>query len=276
MKLVVVTVVRGRHDHLANQHLWLARGRVVPDHVVVVSLADEEIARVVDAGPMRDRAVVVPLPVSGPLPLAEARNRGAQRAWQLGADVCVFLDVDCLPGPGLLEAYATAHQETAAPAVLCGPVSYLPPPGPDGYDEIAILSAEPHAARPAPPDGAVERDDRWELFWSLSFALDRLTWDAVGWFDERYLGYGAEDTDFGQRARHAGAELLWVGGARAYHQWHPVSQPPVEHLDDIVVNANRFREVWGWFPMTGWLEEFARRGLAELDETEERWVVVAG
>ena len=59
MNLVVVTAARGRHAHLAAQHEWLARGRVLPDHVIVVSLGDEEIARVVEGGPMRDRAVVV-------------------------------------------------------------------------------------------------------------------------------------------------------------------------------------------------------------------------
>ncbi|MGZ5403789.1 MAG: glycosyltransferase family 2 protein, partial [Nocardioides sp.] len=86
------------------------------------------------------------------------------------------------------------------------------------------------------------------------------------------VGYGAEDTDFAQRARRAGATMWWVGGALAHHQWHPVSDPPVEHLDDVVRNANLFHRRWGWFPMTGWLEAFARRGLADYDG--ESWVVL--
>ena len=36
------------------------------------------------------------------------------------------------------------------------------------------------------------------LFWSLSFALDAGDWDALGGFCEDYVGYGGEDTDFGQ------------------------------------------------------------------------------
>jgi hypothetical protein len=67
--------------------------------------------------------------------------------------------------------------------------------------------------------------------------------------------------------------MWWVGGARAYHQWHPVSDPPVEHVEDIVRNANLFHERWGWFPMEGWLTAFAERGLAVLDEERRAWRV---
>ena len=47
------------------------------------------------------------------------------------------------------------------------------------------------------------------------------------------VGYGAEDTDLGQRFRALGLGLGWVGDAPAYHQHHPVSDPPVEHVADI-------------------------------------------
>ncbi len=57
---------------------------------------------------------------------------------------------------------------------------------------------------------------------------------------EQYIGYGAEDTDFGQVAASRGIALTWVGGAWAYHQYHPGSDPPVQHLTDIVRNAAIF------------------------------------
>lgn len=40
-------------------------------------------------------------------------------------------------------------------------------------------------------------------------------------------------------------KLTWVGGADAYHQFHPVSDPPVEHPDDILINAGVFHRRWG-------------------------------
>jgi GT2 family glycosyltransferase len=83
----------------------------------------------------------------------------------------------------------------------------------------------PHPGRPAPRDGDVTTSTDYELFWSLSFALTSSTWRTVGGFCEDYRGYGAEDTDFAQRARVAGVPMRWVGGAHAYHQFHPVSGP---------------------------------------------------
>jgi N-acetylglucosaminyl-diphospho-decaprenol L-rhamnosyltransferase len=269
----VVTIVRGRHDHLARQQQWLARGRALPERVLIVSMGDPDLSDVVAEGPLKSRTDVLLLDDNVPLALAAARNAGARAAWAGGAALCVFLDVDCLPGPGLLGAYEAAHRSSTEPAVLCGPVAYLPQPGPGGYAGCDVESATPHPARPAPRPGATIRDDRWELFWSLSFALGRRSWDCVGGFDEAYVGYGGEDTDFGQRARAAGAHLYWVGGARAGHQWHPKSDPPVEHLHDIVANANRFYARWGWFPMTGWLEEFHRRGLVTLEKDASAWTV---
>ena len=40
-----------------------------------------------------------------------------------------------------------------------------------------------------------------------------------------------------------------------------MSVPPVEHVADIVRNARLFHDVWGTWPMQGWLDEFERRGL---------------
>ncbi|WP_197674760.1 glycosyltransferase family 2 protein [Pedococcus dokdonensis] len=111
------------------------------------------------------------------------------------------------------------------------------------------------------------------LFWSLSFAVTARDWTVLNGFDEAFTGYGGEDTDFGQRLAAASGELLWVGGAAAYHQHHASQVPPIAHLHSIVRNANLFHDRWGWFPMEGWLSEFAARGLAELDEGAGRWRV---
>jgi hypothetical protein len=61
-----------------------------------------------------------------------------------------------------------------------------------------------------------------------------------------------------------GLDLGWLGDARAYHQHHPTQDPPVQHLHAILRNARLFHERWGWWPMSGWLEAFAQRGLVEL------------
>jgi hypothetical protein len=118
------------------------------------------------------------------------------------------------------------------------------------------------APRPAPA----------ELFWSLSYAVGSATWERCGGYCEEYVGYGGEDTDLGRSLLAQGIGLGWTGDARAYHQHHPVSSPPVEHLHDVLRNGRLFRDRWGEWPMRGWLEQFERRGLVRRDGAE--WVLV--
>ena len=106
----------------------------------------------------RDRsptARVVDVPCDTHLPLARARNRGASVAFhELGAELVIFLDVDCLAGATLLRGYRDGWRRTGpTPRVLSGPVSYLDPPGPDGYRAAELAAARPHPARPAPAPG---------------------------------------------------------------------------------------------------------------------------
>jgi hypothetical protein len=45
----------------------------------------------------------------------------------------------------------------------------------------------------------------------------------------------------------------------------------VQHLHDIIRNAAIFHRRWGWWPMTGWLREFERRGLIVFDDRTQTW-----
>ncbi|MFS0866280.1 galactosyltransferase-related protein [Microbacterium sp. 179-B 1A2 NHS] len=242
-----------RLTHLRNQLGALAGGSGVIR--VVVWLGDDE-------PPALDAEVVVRV-APGPdgLRLAAARNAGARAARAAGARLLIFLDADCVPGPRLLDRYREASTRHPS-AVLCGPVTYLPP----GIDAVAPASlvplTSPHPARPAPADGEerVGTMTEYALFWSLSFAVTGAVWDRAGGFDEAYEGYGGEDTDFAFRLRAAGVPLVWVGGAHAYHQYHETSSPPWQHLDDILRNGELFARRWGEWPMLGWLRAFEEAG----------------
>jgi GT2 family glycosyltransferase len=276
-RTAVVTIAHGRHEHLRGQGWGLLGQTQPPDDYVVVAMGDADIADV--AREQHPNALVVELSADRhDLPLAEARNLGAEVAVAAGAELLVFLDVDCIPEPSLVQRYAAVLASRAGPAplVACGEVRYLPPVAhPSDYRTPGLADrAEPHPARPVPgPDAVLEGADV-RLFWSLSFALTAADWTLLDGFDAAYSGYGAEDTDFGQRLAAAHGELLWVGGAAAYHQHHATEVPPVRHLHSIVRNANVFHDRWGWYPMEGWLAEFRARHLAELDATG-RWRVSA-
>ena len=254
IRAAVVTIAHGRHDHLAMQDRSLAAGTRLPDERVLVAIDDVELCS------WPGFVMTTPTTEEG-LPLAAARNLGVETALDLGCDVVICLDVDCIAGAELVAAYAEAalrHPDV----VWSGPVTYLPPPPSSGYDLERLPALDrPHPARPAPRPGQVVFDAAPELFWSLSFACSAQAWRRSGGFCEDYVGYGGEDTDFGRSATRRGLRLGWLGGARAYHQWHAVSSPPVEHLDSILRNAATYHRRWGAWPMEGWLREFEQRGL---------------
>lgn len=257
-RTAVVTVVHGRHDHLREQRRVLQMVSPRTPHFIV-AMDDAEIDDVVATSEHASILHIERDPRG--LPLAKARNVGVEAALASGCDLVVLLDVDCVPGPQLVAAYERAAWR-APDALLAGPVTYLGeseeiPADPWGLDHLT----DPHEARPTPSDGEIQRGGDHDLFWSLSCAVAPATWRLLGGFHEEYVGYGGEDTDFGRTARSRGVDLVWVGGAHAYHQFHPVSRPPVEHVADIVRNAALFRRRWREWPMPGWLDEFERRGL---------------
>ncbi|MEP6648358.1 MAG: galactosyltransferase-related protein [Lapillicoccus sp.] len=280
--IAVVTLAHGRHEHLAAQMEAAGRSTLLPDLFVVAAMDDPELRSVVDRvgattpAARHTRVVSVPGGASG-LPLARARNMAAAAAVGDGADVLVFLDVDCLPSSQLVGRYAEAVASSdgpgARPRVFAGTVHYLParPAGQERYSPGDLLASTAHPARPMPGLDEIRVAENLMMFWSLSFAMSTGDWSAVGGFDEDYEGYGGEDTDYAMRLSAHGGRLYWVGGAACYHQHHEVEDPPVRHVADIVNNSNRFRARWGYFPMEGWLSEFAARGLIRRTGSPPTW-----
>lgn len=257
VRTAVITVVRGRHEHLAMQERGLASSWTKAGLRCIVSMSDPAIRQLAPG----DAEVIDCDEATGELPLARARNLGARRSIELGAELLIFLDVDCVPGRSMIGRYIDAYRRLGGSALFGGPVTYLGP-SQDGYRlECLPTLTNPHPARPAPADGVLVAENDHNLFWSLSFAVSATTWRAIGGFCEQYVGYGAEDTDFAATAAARGVPLFWVGGAHAYHQYHPVSDPPIEHLAAIVSNARVFHQRWGRWPMPDWLDAFERSGV---------------
>ncbi|GLK54577.1 GT2 family glycosyltransferase [Methylopila capsulata] len=250
--LSVLTLARNRTPHLLNLLEGLRRSDRRPHELVVVDMNDSALALPPAPFPVR----VARLP-DRTLPLAGARNRAARLA--TGCRL-LFLDADCIPSAGLVDAIETALDETDA--LICPEALYLGPDDARGpWTEGALRAAgRAHPVRPFPAEG-LRPELNPGLFWSLAFGVRRATFEALGGFDETFVGYGGEDTDFGLTAQAAGTPLLFLGGAPAFHQHHPVSDPPIEHLADIVRNAELFHAKWRRWPMEGWLAAFEAMGL---------------
>lgn len=255
--LSVLTLVKNREPHLVQLVEGLRRSAVPPAELVVVDMSDIPVAQPDAPFPVRIHRLE-----TSTLPLAAARNLAAGYA---RFPHLLFLDVDCIPMAQCVGRMAAALD--GDDALLCADIRYLGPDAARGdWTETALLAdGRAHPVRSFPKTG-IRRESNPGLFWSLAFAIRRSRFDALGGFDEAFVGYGAEDTDFGFRAARGGALLLFVGGAIACHQYHDGYEPPVQHLDDVVRNAAVFHDRWGWWPMQGWLDGFVAMGLIDRSE----------
>ncbi|NOJ59301.1 galactosyltransferase-related protein [Arthrobacter sp. 260] len=260
----VLVISSHRDQHLTNLVYGLNRSTLKPTELVIVYMDQPNPATIESSIPVR--VVHISPTGSSTLPLAAARNAAAQAA---STDTLIFLDVDCIPASTLCETllrdlHSVGGLVMAQPRYL-GPAGFPPAEGDDGLMRASI----PHHARTslAPPGGEPPAaTDRYELFWSLGFAVTAADFELIGGFDESFTGYGGEDTDFSFTARNKGVRLSF-SSATMFHQHHGVSRPPLQHFADIVANSQVFNEKWGRWPMTGWLAAFTDRGyLRWMDE----------
>jgi hypothetical protein len=237
----VLTLVKGREGHLRHLLAGLVGGQRWPDRCVIVDMGERPLALPELPFPV----TLHRMPQAG-LPLAAARNAAAQLA---GTPALIFLDVDCIPAPDLVARLA---QDVArAAALVCCEVLYLPAQAASAGADPQRLRAlgKRHPLRQFPAAG-MRQEANAGLFWSLAFASRRSVFERLGGFDEAYVGYGAE-----------AVPLLFTASTVAFHQHHPIYDPPLQHFSDIVANANRFRQRHGIWPMDGWLQAFAAMGL---------------
>lgn len=264
-KVSVVTIARGRIDHLDRLLVGLSRQSAPVPEVVVVEMGGPSLASAVSRYSGASRLVPMAIPDGDPLPLAAARNAGADRAT---GEVLVFLDVDCVPGVDLVASLVAALGDGGT--VASAQVSYLPPGSPADEEWTETDLRRAGRFHPVRPEVRADAPLAAELFWSLAFGVRREDFDRVGRFDEGFVGYGAEDTDFGLRAAAAGLRSRVSADAVAYHQHHVSYEPPLQHLDDLVTNARVFRDRWQRWAMEGWLAAMAEMGIIEWTESGDR------
>ena len=205
----VLTLVKNRAAHLDNLVEGLRRSSVPPSRLVIVDMSDRPVAT-----PSCGFPVTLIRHPTAALPLAEARNLAAAAAQ---ADHLLFLDVDCIPSSGLVAAIADALSRHDA--LICAEVLYLPAgdASPSGWTEEMLLSrGRPHPVRVFPEQG-LRREKNAGLFWSLAFGISRRTFHRLGGFDERFTGYGGEDTDFGKVLDPPGCRSPGSGAG-----WHTI------------------------------------------------------
>ena len=181
------------------------------------------------------------------LPIAKARNRGAAAT---NAATLLFLDVDCVIHPTLLTQVSTNVSRGTTIGSEMTELKVIPEGA--GYDEVSRLpeSRESrHSALQHKPKGLQ----------SSLFAVSREDFDRVEGFDENYAGFGIGDIDFATRCNRVGITHRTLPLV-TYKQYRQCRAYPLNHLLDIVSNANLYRNKWGYYPRTQWLTTFMARG----------------
>ena len=260
----VLTLVKGRRDHLSYLVEGLARSLEPPGELIVVNMDSAPLTIPRQTFSVR----VIDFPSAGSLPLGAARNRGAAAAQHR---LLLFLDVDCIVSARSLTAVRMGFERQDC--MLCPEVLYLPAgePAPGWREDALRRRGIAHPVRNFPVHGQL-REFNPGFLWGVAFAFRASTFYRLGGFDEQFTGYGAEDTDLGFNANAHGLPLIYQAGTPVFHQHHALYQPPLQHFADIVRNAVLFHGKWGIWPMQDRLDAFVAAGLLERSESALRIV----
>lgn len=248
----IVTIVKGRRKQLANLLDSIKASTIRPHDIQIVCMDDPD-------------GITIPAGLNGSihvsnephgLPLAAARNKGMAAT---KTDTVIFIDTDCIVSPTL---FASMLMSLQAETIIVAYPLYLPIVPDTGNYSDSTSKAVPHPAREHIPVGQPV-DHR--QFWSLIFAIQKQTFERIGGFDESFVGYGAEDTDFAMMFHRAGVRQIFVDDY-VVHQYHDKYDPPVNHFDSIIENATRYRQKWDVLPMQRWLKAFEDMALIKIDQ----------
>jgi len=177
------------------------------DELILADNGDGDSLRESLAGSLREPggAVITVVRVDGERSPAHARNVGAEHARR---EWVLFLDADCRPSPGLIDAYFDDPIDADVGA-LAGEVT-------PGLDRISVaarygtarsfLGQGLHLAHPYLPRAV-----------AANLLVRRAAFESVGGFYEGVRA--AEDTDFSWRLQRAGWRLAAAPQARVQHRY---------------------------------------------------------
>lgn len=168
----------------------------------------------------------------GPFNRAAAINTAAAAAdaavgrW----DVALIIDADILADPAAVEAIVA---KAAATNRMC--VSHT---------RRVMLSHRMTERVLGGYTGSWEQPTQkvWTDSCSCCVAVSRALWDAVGGFDEGYVGWGFEDSAFGELAKVEGGPEHYENST-LFHLWHPPSKEAQPSNPLRLANQQRLNEL---------------------------------
>ena len=272
VRVAVITIVAGRHEHLRLQRRGLRRSTRRSTHHVVVCMGDGARRTWLPPRPSLAATRGRRRACAGlrRLPLARARNAGAERALDVRRGPAGVPRRRLHPRARHAAAVRRRARARTGAALLCGPVAYLPPPPPGGYDldrlgELA--DAAPGPARPARGRDRCAAGTRAVLVAVVRASRPRPGSGSAG--SARTTSATAARTPTSASSPRPPASA-WTGSAAPAPTTSTTRPGPAGRAPGRHPRATRalFFRRWGWWPMAGWLTEFQRLGLAYFDPTD--------
>jgi len=170
----------------------------------------------------------------GPFNRALAVNRAARQADQQpgGWDLALVIDSDVIPEPGSVREGVALAAESGAMVLPFKSRRDLSQRGSasviEGKTPLLPVRLKPHVRR-------VYNDNL-----SSVIAVSRRLWDAVGGYDEAFVGWGMEDNAFAVACEAHGGDIRRVPGI-VWHLWHPPAavEHPESHQHTLLANRAR-------------------------------------
>lgn len=245
----VVTIVKNRTQQLANLINNLEQAERKPAELIVVWMAPPSDNSLIQSPHFQIHHRFV---TSEDLPIAQARNKGFSSC---SHELIFHLDVDCLCHPAFFSHAIEQWQPNKLYTAKVVQVKDLPE---NANFSRVDQDKKQHVHgnhQPIPANTA---------FRSSVFGISKADFTRIGGFDEQYHGFGIGDIDFATRSNVAGIELE-ILNFDVYTQHRANYDYPINHLLDIVTNANVFHSKWGYYPATHWLAAFVKNGFVNKD-----------
>jgi GT2 family glycosyltransferase len=199
------------------------------------------------------------------LGIAGGRNRGFIEAVDRGAEYVLSLDNDTRIDPNLIHALVTAAESDPHIGVV-GPKTYMDDDS--GKMQCAggkityTQSVCAEHGRGKKDKGQYGRNEDVDYFPGFGFMARREVFEKLNFLDERFYGYGHEDTDFCVRAARLGYRVVYVPQAVMWHRGSATIgsySPRKKYLE--AVNSVYFVRKYGSIPQRLKYGFFAGLGL---------------
>jgi glycosyltransferase involved in cell wall biosynthesis len=151
-----------------------------------------------------------------------ARNRGMEKA---AGGIVLFLDCDLLVGDDFVLQHYLFHQNVAPGCEILqiGTRAYL---GKTVRHDLSDLKQEDvypdyrHRIFARYSQNLAMIRIAWHLAFSNNVSIRKSVLDRTGGFDEKFVGWGLEDCEFGYRLRKAGVKICFNPNIDIFHQLH--------------------------------------------------------